>query len=144
MSEYISAELHRRVREHFSDCCAYCHTAEHLTVVTFELEHITPTSAMGLSVFENLCLSCPTCNRRKSNRTSFVDPATGDVVLIFHPQRDRWQDHFSWNAEGCQIVARTSAGRATIAALSMNRPQMIRARRLWVALDEHPPVFDQK
>lgn len=142
MSEYIPAELRRRVREHFADCCAYCHTSEHLTVVTFELEHITPTSAKGPTVFENLCLSCPTCNRRKSDRTSFADPATGNVVAIFHPQQDLWQDHFLWSADGSQIVARTPTGRATIAALGMNRPQLIRTRQLWVALGEHPPTSD--
>jgi hypothetical protein len=143
VSEHIPAELRRRVRRHFAECCAYCHSAEHLTVVTFELEHITPTSTQGPSVFENLCLSCPTCNRRKSDRTTFADPATGDIVALFHPHRDVWRDHFSWNTDRSQIVARTPTGRATIAALGMNRPQLVRTRRLWVALGEHPPSFDQ-
>jgi hypothetical protein len=41
----------------FGDCCAYCRTAEHLTVVTFEYEHIVPRSAGGQTELENLCIS---------------------------------------------------------------------------------------
>src|SRR5258708_31084737 len=63
MKGYISVELQRRVREHFGNRGAYCRTAEGLTVVIFEFEHIVPRSAGGATVFDNLCLSCPTCNR---------------------------------------------------------------------------------
>jgi hypothetical protein len=143
LSEYIPVELRRKVREHFADCCADCQTTEQLTVVTFELEHITPISANGPTIFENLCLSCPTCNRRKSDRTLGIDPATGIAVRLFHPHRDRWKDHFAWTDEADRIIAATPTGRATIEVLGMNRQQLIRARRLWVALGEHPPTFDR-
>ena len=33
----------------------------------------------------------------------------------------------------------TAVGRATIAGLQMNRPALVRARAMWVKLDEHPP-----
>ncbi len=54
MSVYISFELQRRIRQHFVDCCAYCRTAEFLTVTTFEFEHIIPRSADGKTMG-----SCP-------------------------------------------------------------------------------------
>jgi len=57
--------LQRQVRDRFANYCAYCRTAEALTVTTFEFEHITPRSAGGETVLENLCLSCPSCNRYK-------------------------------------------------------------------------------
>jgi len=44
-------------------------TPEALTVVTFKFEHILPSSLGGATSFENLCLSCPTCIRYKSDRT---------------------------------------------------------------------------
>ena len=44
MSAYVPAILRNRVSEHFADCCAYCHTAEVLTVAIFEFEHILPRS----------------------------------------------------------------------------------------------------
>ncbi len=60
MKVYIPVELQRRVRERFANCCAYCRTAEVLTVAIFELEHIVSRSVGGATVFDNLCLSCPT------------------------------------------------------------------------------------
>jgi hypothetical protein len=142
MSVYISAELRRQVREHFANRCAYCHTAEELTVAIFEVEHILPRSGRGETVFLNLCLACPTCNRYKSDLTLVTDPTTGMEVRLFHPHQDQWLEHFSWNEDATQISGLTPTGQATIEALKMNRPQMIRVRRMWVALNEHPPDCD--
>lgn len=133
MSAYIRADLRRRVRGHFSNACAYCHTAENLTVTIFEIEHIIPRAVQGASVFENLCLACPTCNRYKSDRTSAHD------VRLFHPHQDKWTEHFDWSVDGTTLVGLTEIGRVTIETLRINRPQMIRVRRMWVALNEHPP-----
>ncbi|MDZ7967288.1 MAG: hypothetical protein RM368_20315 [Nostoc sp. DedSLP03] len=47
MSVYIPVELKKEIRNYFADCCAYCRTAEALTVTTFEFEHIIPLSAGG-------------------------------------------------------------------------------------------------
>ena len=142
MSAYIPVELQRQIRDRFANCCAYCRTAEHLGVAIFEIEHIVPRSAGGSTVFENTCLACPTCNRFKADRQVVADPATGKEVPLFHPQRDAWTDHFEWNEDASEIVALTPIGRATIAALRMNRPQLIRVRRMWVAMSEHPPHLE--
>lgn len=142
MSAYVPAELRRQVREHFADCCAYCRTAETLSVAIFEIEHIAPRSAGGETVFENLCLACPTCNRYKSDRTAVLDADTQKEVAPFHPHADFWDDHFTWTDDGTEIIGLTATGRATIAALRMNRPQLIRVRRMWVAMGEHPRSND--
>ena len=142
MTVYISVELQRRVRERFANICAYCRSAEDLTATTFEFEHIVPLSAGGATAFENLCLSCPMCNRYKSDRVLVPDPVAQMEVPLFHPHRHRWADHFSWNDEFTEVVGLTSIGRASVAALKMNRPQMIRVRRMWVAMNEHPPDLD--
>ena len=139
MSVYISVELQRQVRERFANCCAYCRTAEELTVTIFEFEHIVPRSAGGDTAFANLCLSCPMCNRYKSDLVAAPDAVTEADVPLFHPQNDRWNEHFSWNEDSTEIVGLTATGRATVAALKMNRPQMVRVRRMWVAMGEHPP-----
>jgi hypothetical protein len=141
MKVYIPVELQRQVRERFANCCAYCRTAEDLTVVTFEFEHIVPRAG-GETSFGNLCLACPTCNRFKSDFVTAQDPVTQTEEPLFHPQQDRWLDHFSWNNDATVIVGLTPTGRATIATLRMNRPQLIRVRRMWVAMNEHPPDLD--
>ncbi|PZV11723.1 MAG: HNH endonuclease [Leptolyngbya sp.] len=125
MSAYISVELQRQVRDRFANCCAYCRTAEALTVTTFELEHITPRSADGETVLKNLCLSCPSCNRYKAQRQTATDPLTEEMVSLFHPQLQAWTDHFAWSGDATEIIGLTPIGRATIAALKVNRPQTL-------------------
>jgi hypothetical protein len=142
MTAYLSVELQRHVRERFANCCAYCRTAENLTATTFEFEHILPRCAGGETAFENLCLSCPMCNRYKSDQVLASDAVTLTEVPLFHPHKDQWEDHFAWSEEGTEVVGLTPIGRATVAALKMNRPQMIRVRRMWVAMSEHPPDLD--
>ena len=139
MSVYIPADLRRQVRERFANCCAYCQTAESLTVAIFEIEHIVSQAAGGKTVFSNLCLSCPTCNRYKAIRQMAVDPQTNEIVPLFHPQQEHWADHFAWNNDSTELIGLTATGRATIAALRMNRPQLLRVRRMWVTMGEHPP-----
>ena len=142
MSAYVSAALRRRVSEYFAHCCAYCRTAQNLTVAIFEFEHILPQSAGGDTIFENICFACPTCNRYKADRTSAIDPDTQLEVALFHPHRDTWQEHFVWNENATELVGLSATGRATIAALRMNRSQLIRVRRMWVAMEEHPPELE--
>jgi hypothetical protein len=142
VSAYVPVNLQRRVRVNFGNRCAYCRTSEDLSVAIFEIEHIVPRSAAGETNYENLCLACPTCNRYKADRQKFPDPASGSDVELFHPHYQIWSDHFAWSAECTELVGLTPTGRATIAALRMNRPQLIRVRRMWVKLGEHPPETD--
>lgn len=139
MSAYIPATLQQKIRAQFSDCCAYCRTAEFLTATTFELEHIVPVSLGGKTIHENLCLACPTCNRSKAVRQAAIDPETNETVLLFSPQQQLWEDHFQWNVDSTKIVPLTPTGRATCSALKMNRLQLVRVRKLWVSMEEHPP-----
>ncbi len=84
MSVYIPIELQRKIRNYFSDCCAYCRTAEALTVTNFEFEHIIPLSAGGETVFENLCLACPSCNRYKGTRQTAIPILRMKLNYLIH------------------------------------------------------------
>ena len=79
------------------------------------------------------------CNRFKSDHSSAPDPITATLLPLFHPQLQQWRDHFAWSEDGTEIIGLSPVGRATIAALRMNRPPMIRVRRMWVLMAEHPP-----
>jgi hypothetical protein len=142
VSVYIRIELQRQIRERFGECCAYCRTAEFLTAMTFEFDRIQPLSMGGETVFENLCFACPSCNRYKSDRQMAIDPESGETVALFHPQEQAWTEHFAWSENGTEIRGVTALGRATIAALQMNRSALVRARGMWVKLGEHPPELD--
>ena len=142
MSAYVPDDVRRQVRDRYANCCAYCRAAEHLSVAIFEIEHIVPRSADGQTVLENLCLACPSCNRYKSDRTEALDLKSQERVPLFSPNRDVWDDHFSWNDDATEIIGLTATGRSTIELLRMNRPQLVRLRRMWVAMGEHPPDVD--
>lgn len=141
MSVYIPVELQRQIREHFHECCAYCQTAESLTAMTFEFDHIQPCAAGGATTFKNLCFACPSCNRHKGNRQNVIDATSGEVVPLFHPQQQVWSEHFAWSGDGREIRGITVTGRATVTAFQMNRPALVRVRKMWVKLGEHPPKF---
>jgi len=138
VSSYVSVKLRRLIRELFEDRCAYCQTAETLTADIFEIEHIIPRAADGETIFENLCLSCPTCNRYKSDRVSLQSKSSDSEVKLFHPQQDDWSDHFRWKDDGTELLGVTPIGQTTIDLLRINRPQMTRVRLMWVAMGEHP------
>ena len=144
MSAYVPVDLQREVRAQFANCCAYCRTAEELTVVTYEFEHIVPRSSGGETVLKNLCLACPTCNRFKADRTMARDPVSTRDVRLFHPQRDVWAEHFAWTEDASEIAGLTAIGRATVAALRTNRSQLVRVRRMWRVMGEHPPDIDRR
>ena len=100
MSVYIRVQLQRQIRHHFGECCAYCRTAEFLTAMTFEFEHIQPLSAGGETVFENLGFACPSCNRHKGDNQTAIDSKSGEVVTLFHPQKQAWRQYFKFQS-GC-------------------------------------------
>lgn len=140
MSAYVPAALRRQIRAQFSHRCAYCQTAESLTVAIFEIEHIVPRSAGSETRFDNLCLACPTCNRYKADRQTGVPPTLGQSAPLFHPQHQQWSEHFAWSDDAAEIIGLTPTGQATIEVLRMNRSRLVRLRRLWVQMGEHPPV----
>lgn len=47
--------------------CAYCETP---LFGTYHIEHMIPVSRGGANTWDNLAVSCPTCNIRKHNKTA--------------------------------------------------------------------------
>ena len=104
-----------------------------------ELDHLIPEALGGVTAEENLWLACSPCNDAKGSRIAAQDPTTGEVVRLFNPRHQDWHEHFRWSESGCVITGLTPAGRATVAALRLNRPILVLARRSWVAVGWHPP-----
>lgn len=142
MSQYISKALRQKVAEYFHFRCAYCQTAQEVVGPILEIDHIIPQSQGGPHTELNLCLACPICNGHKSDQTSGLDPETQQILPLFQPRQQRWTDHFAWDESGSLILAKTAIGRATIATLKLNQPQMITVRLLWVEAGWHPPDDD--
>jgi hypothetical protein len=126
MSE-IPARLRRVVVLRAGDRCEYCRLAQKGQEATFHIDHILPKVAGGRTTAANLALACVSCSLRKEARRSAIEPNTNRRVALFHPRRQRWRDHFRW--EGFRIVGLTPTGRATVAALQMNRPLILAIRQ---------------
>lgn len=134
------AALYHLIAERDRHRRAYCLTTEENCGLQMHVDHIIPEAAGGMSTADNLCLACFSCNIHKAAQQSGTDPATGDVVSLFHPLCQKWTEHFAWNDADSQIIGLTPCGRATVVALHMNNPIMVRARRRWVAAGWHPPT----
>lgn len=86
---------------------------------------------------ENLALTCVSCSLRKGARQSIKDSNTGELVFIFNPRLQLWQEHFAWS--GVQVIGLTATGRVTVQALDLNRLTMLAIRAEEELLGRHPP-----
>jgi hypothetical protein len=129
----------RRWLQTLGERCEYCRTSEWITGIPLEVDHIQPQSRRGTTSHTNLCRACSSCNTYKGDQVRALDSVTHKRVPLFNPRRQSWADHFQWSDDGTHIIGLTACGRATVEALKMNRPQIVRARRLWVSVGWHPP-----
>ena len=68
----------------------------------------------GSDNIDNLALACRRCNERRYNFVAGVDPETQEIVPIFNPRRQKWEENDSIRA----------------------------TRRLWIKTGLHPPSGD--
>ena len=135
----IPPSLRRLIAARDQNRCAYCWTTEENCGLRMHVDHIVPEAAGGQTTFDNLCLACFACNVYKGAQHSGVDPLTNETVRLFHPVHQRWRDHFTWDESQIHIIGLTPCGRATVLALQMNNPTVVRARHRWVSAGWHPP-----
>jgi hypothetical protein len=127
-----------RVAERAGHRCEYCRAPEVIFNLPFEVEHIQPSAHGGLNDETNLALACRACNLAKSDHRDAIDELTQEVVRLFHPREDRWDEHFRVDMETALIHGLTPIGRATADRLQMNRLVQLEARKQWMALGLFP------
>jgi 5-methylcytosine-specific restriction endonuclease McrA len=135
----ISTKLAAEIRHQARYRCGYCLSSETLLGMVLEIEHLIPLAAGGLTRVENLWLSCRRCNGFKGAQVAAPDPLSAQIIPLFNPRTQIWQEHFQWSEDGTQIIGVTACGRATVAALKVNTPEICAARRLWVSVGWWPP-----
>jgi 5-methylcytosine-specific restriction endonuclease McrA len=91
--------------------CEYCLVRQAHSDLSHHIEHIVAKQHGGSDDGENLALACHRCNFRKGPNLTAIDPETREVVRLFHPRRDGWEEHF-FRDEEC-IAGLTAVGRAT-------------------------------
>jgi hypothetical protein len=122
----VNRELVRQVAERAGHRCEYCQLPEWALLLPFQIDHIIAEKHGGRTVEDNLALACPHCNRFKGPNIAGIEPETDEVVRLFNPRKDLWQEHFAWDA--ARLVGRTPSGRATVHVLGMNAEDLLAIR----------------
>ena len=126
------------VKREARDCCEYCGAQEAYSPDTFSVEHILPIAKGGTNDVGNLANACQGCNNRKYTHTEAIDPLTGELVPLYHPRRDVWIEHFTWNEDYTHMIGLSPIGRATVEVLQLNRKGVVNLRRVLHKLGLHP------
>ncbi len=129
--------MQQQVRERAAGLCEYCHLPDALTTLPFQTDHIIAEKHGGLTTLENLAYCCLHCNAFKGPNIAGVDQGTQEVVRLFHPRKDTWEEHFAW--DGSRLLGRTSIGQVTIAVLAINAPYRLEVRKALIAEGVFPP-----
>ena len=123
----MDASLRELVQQRAANRCEYCRLPQtYALIVRFHVEHITPRQHEGSDDAENLGLACPRCNAYKGPNLAAIDPQTKQVVPIFNPRTQSWDDHFA--TQGVRIVGLSPTGRATVRLLNMNAEERLKVR----------------
>jgi hypothetical protein len=118
--------------------CEYCRAPEAIFNLSFEVEHIVPSSKGGPDDPVNLSLACRACNLYKGDQIGGNDEESRAEVPLFNPRLDEWARHFAVDGSTGAIRGLTSVGRATTVALQMNRPIQLTAQLQWMRLGIYP------
>ena len=135
----IPVAVRALIRERSGYRCEYCQSQERFSNSPFVVEHITPRALGGATLLDNLAYACAGCNGHKAVKLIAPDPLSGETVPLFHPRRQQWAQHFRWNEDATNVEGVTATGRATVAALQLNRPSLVNMRRVLRASGDHPP-----
>jgi len=115
------------VRQRAGLRCEYCGAPEGIAAQAHQVEHILARKHGGLSAVENLAWACFQCNLAKGSDVAAYDDETGDLVPLFNPRAQRWEDHFRMEDDGV-IFGISAVGRATGRLLRHNEPRRVAIR----------------
>lgn len=131
----MDQELRRRVRQRAGNRCEYCRLRQEDEDETpFHVEHVIAQQHGGTDDFENLALACCWCNAIKGPNLASIDPDLGGLTRLFHPRKDRWEDHF--RRDGAYILGVTEVGRTTAWLLQFNSADNLDQRMMLMELRE--------
>lgn len=111
--------------------CEYCHLPQAGHDERFSVDHVRPRKHGGDDTVANLAFSCLRCNLFKGPNLAGIDPDNDQMVPLFDPRRQDWQEHFRWN--GPLITGLTPEGRASVSVMRMNAPERVRLRQALIA-----------
>jgi hypothetical protein len=114
----MEQSLRAQVRQRAGGICEYCHMPEDCDELDFQVDHIIARKHHGHDDLDNLAWACFACNNHKSSDLAGRDFVTGDIVRLFNPRQDSWDEHFRW--DGSELLGMTPIGRVTVDVLAIN------------------------
>jgi hypothetical protein len=135
-SNSISAELRKLVIQRASGCCEYCLIHQDFSIYTHEVDHIIAVKHGGETTADNLALSCLSCNRHKGSDFATIDQVTKEIVPLFNPRRQVWDEHFY--VEGARIEGKTQIGQGTARLLQFNINNRVLERQVLMSQGLYP------
>lgn len=133
---HIPIQLRRLVINRAGGRCEYCLIHQDDRPETHPIDHILALKHDGQTVAENLALACVICNTNKGSDLAAIDPLNGEIVPLFNPRTQNWDDHFE--LPDAQIVGRTAVGRATAALLRLNDGERLSYRQNLIDAGRYP------
>ena len=123
----ISAELRQFVRTRAGNVCEYCGLRQDQSLLSkLQIEHVVPSKHRGSDEADYLALACMACNLHKGSDLVGRIPETGELVPLYNPRLQRWDEHFAWT--GVEIVGLTAVGKITVQVLQLNSDDRLRIR----------------
>jgi len=142
MSTYVPPALRRLVAQRALGFCEYCLIHQDDTSLGCQIEHIISEKHGGQTIEANLAFACVFCNRYKGTDLGALSPTTGQLVRLYHPRTDLWQDHF--HLDGVQIKGQTEIGTVTAKLLLFNHPDRLLERQVLATLRRYPSEIAQR
>lgn len=115
------------IRRLYRQTCGYCGVTESAVGSEMTVDHFMPRVAGGSDELDNLVYACWKCNQFKHD----FWPGPDDLAhqhRILHPLLDDLDIHLHPNEETGRLEGLTATGRFHIAALRLNRPQLVKYR----------------
>lgn len=140
MASNIPARLREFVADRANHRCEYCLVHEDDSYMLHQVDHIVSRKHGGLSDPPNLAYACIRCNLWKGSDAGSIDPATNTLVPLFHPRRDKWNDHFA--TQGAVIEPLTDKAAATVRMLRLNHEHRLAERELLSSAGGYPRNTD--
>ena len=137
---HIPAAVRRLVRHRARECCEYCLIPESVCLLSHAVDHVIAEKHGGPAEEANLALSCAVCNARKGSDLASFHWPSGEIIPLFHPRQDRWQDHF--RLDSGRIEALTAIGQVTARLLHFNDAARVQEREVILAAGLLNPPTD--
>jgi hypothetical protein len=126
--EGAGAATHRAWAVTYVPTPGNCLLHEDASYSPHQIDHIISRKHGGRSDADNLAYACLRCNAWKGSDVGSLDSESGRFVNLFHPRRQRWEDHFV--LRGAIIEPHIAEAKATVRLLKLNLDKCAVERRL--------------